>query len=132
MMMKLLCVAGGGAAGAMVRYGLSSLVTSRLGPSFPWGTLTVNLLGCLLIGLLSVLIGAWPGQSQLKLLVLTGFLGAMTTFSTFCLESWQHVEQGRLLVPAVNIIGSCIAGLTLVAIGLRVGRYLLTFFGNGG
>jgi fluoride exporter len=132
MWLKLLCVAGGGAFGALARFGISTWVMSRFGAAFPWGTLAVNLIGCLLIGLFSTLLGAWPGQEQLKPLVITGFLGAMTTFSTFSLESWQHLEQGRVMVAATNIIVSCVLGLALVALGLRLGRALLSLSGNGG
>lgn len=125
--MKLIFVATGGALGAVSRYAVALWATSRLPPSFPWGTLMVNLLGCLLIGLLAVAVGALPlsQQEHLKPLVLTGFLGALTTFSTFCFESWRDIEAGRLLVPAVNIVGSCLVGLLLVALGLRLGRLLL-------
>ena len=129
MWLKLIFVALGGAFGALVRFGVSTWTLARWGTGFPWGTLIVNLVGCLLIGLASVIVGALPHNDQLKPLIITGFLGALTTFSTFGLESWHHLEEGRLWMAAINVVGSCIAGLGLVYLGLRIGRYLTSFNG---
>jgi CrcB protein len=127
MLAKILCVAAGGALGAISRYAVGLWAAARLGQFFPWGTFIVNLSGCALIGLLAVIVGALPDHGYLRPLIVTGFLGALTTFSTFCFESWEKIERGELLLPALNIIGSCLAGLVLVWLGLRLGRLLLTW-----
>ena len=128
---KILSVALGGAMGASIRYMVTLWSLERLGSGYPYGTLMVNLVGCLMIGTLSVIVGALPGHEWLKALLVTGFLGALTTFSTFAHETWADLEAGRLLVPALNVVISVILGFALVALGLRLGRGLLMLTGGG-
>jgi CrcB protein len=130
-LLKLASVALGGAVGAMLRYAVSLWAAERLGTAFPFGTLIVNLAGCLLIGMLSVVVGALPGHDWTKALLVTGFLGALTTFSTFAFETWSEIEAGRWVVPAVNVGVSCVAGLALVALGLRAGRWIVAALAGG-
>ena len=113
-MTTLLAIAVGGALGALARYGLSVGVSASLGPNFPFGTLAVNLLGSVAMGICFVLFVERSGVSpELRLGIMTGFLGAFTTFSTFSLETLHLLDAGRLVAGIVNIIGSvvlCVLG----------------------
>lgn len=90
-------MAAGGAVGSVCRYLLSSVHMA----SFPWGTLTVNVLGSLLIGLLAGLSGRGLLSPELKLLLVTGFCGGFTTFSTFANESFGMMKAGEVLTASV-------------------------------
>lgn len=105
--MIALLVLIGGAGGAVLRYLLDTQVKRRFGSAFPWGTLTVNLLGA---GLLGALHGAGVGSAAEALLG-TGFCGALTTFSTFELDTVHLFQDGRYLKAAANAVGSLALGL---------------------
>ena len=122
-MKNLLLVMLGGSLGAASRYGVNLMAARAWGPYFPWGTLMVNLAGCFLIGLLFSL--ADRGRfltPEMRLLLITGFLGAMTTFSTFSLESVNAVRAGLTLRPLVNVALNNIGGLSLTLLGIWVGN----------
>jgi CrcB protein len=122
-MMQLLSVSLGGALGALARYFVATSVNQWGGSSFPWGTLLVNVAGSFLIGALYVLIverAALP--QELKMIVMTGFLGAFTTFSTFSLEAFGLYEQGQLLVALGYVAGSLILCLVAVTLGVTLAR----------
>jgi CrcB protein len=122
-MKNLLLVMVGGGIGAATRYGVNLLAARTWGPYFPWGTLTVNLTGCFLIGLLVAL--ADRGRfltPEMRLLLITGFLGAMTTFSTFSLETVNAVRADLMLRPIINIAVNNVGGLTLTLFGLWLGN----------
>jgi fluoride exporter len=122
-MKNLLLVMLGGGIGAATRYGVNLLAARAWGPYFPWGTLTVNLTGCFLIGLLVAL--ADRGRfltPEMRLLLITGFLGAMTTFSTFSLETVNAVRADLTLRPIINIAVNNVGGLTLTLFGLWLGN----------
>jgi CrcB protein len=123
---RILLVAAGGAVGAVCRWALAGLVHSRLPEStFPWGTLAVNILGCLVIGFLWPLVEERPVLSpEARLLVLVGLLGAFTTFSTFSLETMELVSAGRWLGAGLNVLGSVAVGLVAVAAGMALARCL--------
>lgn len=116
-----LAVGSGGFAGALIRYALSGWVVQR----FPVGTLTVNLAGCLAIGLL-VTINVrlqWPGDLTLAFLV-AGFLGSLTTFSTFGYQTVILLQQRSPGLAALNIGLNLGAGLLCVWLGLLIGTEL--------
>lgn len=126
--MTLLWIALAGAAGALARYGLLVLV-ERVSGEVPkddrlwWGTLTVNLLGCLLFGLL-VAFGAvreW-GDGALRAVVFIGFLGAFTTFSTFAGDNLGMLQQGRYGPLLLNVGLHVVAGIGCAALGLELGK----------
>ena len=122
-MPSVLAVAFGGALGALARYGVG-IVAARLGAdAFPWGTWAVNLIGCLLAGL-TVPFVAQPHQDTARLLVVTGFLGAFTTFSTFSLDSLSLWMAGRPGLALANALGSVVLGLGCVAAGVWMARVL--------
>lgn len=113
-------VAIGGALGACSRYGLSNYIVSILGDAFPWATLIVNILGGALIGLFYVLLqqqGFWPSLS--KPIIITGFLGGLTTFSTFSLETLQLLQSGQFVYALLYMMASvvlCVAACYLMVV----------------
>jgi CrcB protein len=121
-MEKLLLVMVGGSLGAASRYGISLLSVSLWGTRFPWGTLVVNLAGCFLIGLLFGLSDRVRLLTpEMRLLLITGFLGALTTFSTFSIETVSAGRAGLMVQPVVNILINNLGGLTLTVMGLWIG-----------
>lgn len=126
--MTLLGIALAGAAGTLARYGLSGLMHRFLGAGFPWGTLSVNLIGCFLLGLLLELSrqSGWI-PPDLRTIVGIGFMGAFTTFSTFGVETFRAFESGDWLVAALNVLANVAGGLLLVVAGTSLARFLAQF-----
>ncbi len=117
-MNQLLLVAAGGAVGAVLRYLASGWTQTLTDSSLPLGTLAVNLIGCLLIGLLaSALAGPVLIQEEYRIALLVGLLGGFTTFSTFALESSALIGDGRFLLAAANMTISNVVGLAAVWVG---------------
>lgn len=115
-MKMILAVAAGGALGAVARYLVMVGVGRLLGPhDFPWGTLTVNVVGSVLMGvLIEVLALAWSPSQEVRALLVVGVLGAFTTFSTFSLDVMVLFERGQTLFVAAYVAGSvvlCVGGL---------------------
>ena len=122
---NLIFMALAGGAGTLCRYGLSGVVQRLVGERFPAGTLVVNLLGCLLFGLLWGWIEGRTGFStQARLVVLTGFMGAFTTFSTFAFETAGLLQGGQWLAAVLNVIVQAVAGAALVLIGISMAQNL--------
>lgn len=122
--MKILLVMAGGSLGALSRYSVSLLAVKLFGTTFPWGTLIVNLSGCFLIGLAFALgdRGLSIMNPSVRLFFMTGYLGALTTFSTFGLETVNALGAGRYLVAAANILANNFLGSALVFLGIVLGR----------
>ncbi|MED5446959.1 MAG: fluoride efflux transporter CrcB [Planctomycetota bacterium] len=122
-MQNLLAVGLGGFLGAIARYTVGGFVDSRFNTRFPWGTLTVNLLGCLLIGAILGWVSTREASSRTtELFLVTGVLGSLTTFSTFGHDTVELLRQGALGPAAGNVALNVIVGLTAVALGLATTR----------
>ncbi len=122
-MTQLLIVGAGGAFGAIGRYWLSIWVYSLTGRAFPWGTLAVNLLGSLLMGFLSVwLLERMTLSTEMRALLMVGFLGSFTTFSTFSLETLLLLEQGAIARAGVNIAVSVITCIAAAWVGTLIAK----------
>ena len=123
--MKWIMLVAGGAFGTVSRYLLSGLTHRFLGHGFPYGTLVVNTIGCLLIGFLVTLIDRQrlltPEQ---KLFCLVGFLGAFTTFSTFMLETVELTKDGHFWIAAGNVLASVLFGLIAIRVGIILGNMI--------
>lgn len=124
-MEKIILLAVGGACGTLGRYGMSGLAHRLFGESFPFGTFFVNILGCFLFGLIVGFfeIRGAPGP-EARLLLLTGFMGAFTTFSTFIYESSAMIRLSEWLPLAANLAGQITVGLILMFLGMAVARIL--------
>jgi len=122
---KLLWLAAAGAAGTLSRYGLGGLV-QRLHPStYPWGTLAVNALGCFLFGVVWTLAEERLLISgETRVVVLVGFMGAFTTFSSYAFETGAMLRDAEWLLAAGNLLAHNVLGLTLFFLGAGVGRTL--------
>jgi fluoride exporter len=122
-LLNLLLVAAGGAIGSVARYLLSTFVLRQTGSLFPLGTFAVNLVGCVVFG---VIAGAAeqriPLAPESRLFVLVGILGGFTTFSSYAFESVSLVRDGQLLAASINIIGQVAAGLAGMWLGMAAGR----------
>lgn len=120
-----IAVAGGGALGAMARHGVSLASLRLLGPGFPWGTLTANVLGSFLMGLLVVWLAARePNPSVLRAFLAVGVLGAFTTFSTFALETVTLYREKAFTLAAVYLGASVVLSIGGLVAGLILGRAL--------
>ncbi len=124
MVVKYALVIIGGGIGAAVRYGVSLLANRLFGAGFPAGTLIVNLSGCFLIGLSFALAEQKLISPNVRLFFATGFLGGLTTFSTYALESINAGRDGLHAMALTNIAVSNAAGLALVVAGIWAGRLL--------
>jgi len=113
-----------GAAGALSRYFLASFIQRFGGEQFPWGTLTVNAIGCLLFGLVWTLAEDLVISGQTRFIILTGFMGSFTTFSTFAFETQQLLRESEWLAAGFNVVGQNIVGLAAVFLGITLGRWL--------
>lgn len=122
---KIAAIAVAGAAGALLRFGLSNGVHRMLGREFPYGTMVVNILGSILIGyLFVVLLERTVTGEVLRLAVLVGLLGSFTTFSTFSLETLHLFSSGAYVRAAVNILASVVLCLGGTWLGVVLGRQL--------
>ncbi len=116
--MGMLYVFLGGGAGSVCRYILGRFIAEGASTRFPLGTFCVNCVGCLLIGFLSVLFGRVNASQGTRLLLVTGFLGGFTTFSTFNLESVLLLRESDYSNALLNIVLSLALGLLFVAVGM--------------
>ena len=124
-MQQILAIAGGGALGAVLRFGMSNAVYRMLGRDFPYGTLAVNVLGSLLMGFLYVvLLERLVISAEWRAALLIGLLGAFTTFSTFSFETVALFESGEPVKAITNIALSVFLCLAATWLGLSLGRQL--------
>ena len=117
-MMNVLVIGIGGFVGAVARYGIALWIGQRWGRSFPLGTFMINVSGSFLIGLLMTLMAErFTENPQWRLLLVVGFLGAYTTFSTFEYETGALLKDGEWLFAMLNIILSVVVGFIALKLG---------------
>jgi len=124
-MYPLIYIAVGGAAGALLRYTVSAYIFRSSNGLLPWGTITVNLIGCFIIGLLWNIFENFSYSPNTRAFIFIGILGAFTTFSTFGLESFYLLKDGEIKLGIINILISNIGGLGLVGLGYILSQYFL-------
>ena len=124
-MYQSIAIAAGGALGALMRYWVSNGAYQLLGRDFPYGTLAVNVLGSLAMGLLYVLLVERSAAApEWRALLLVGVLGAFTTFSAFSIETLNLLEDGALLRAVLNIVLSVVVCVAAAWLGVVVARSL--------
>lgn len=124
-MFNILLVAVGGAAGSVARYLTGITMTRLFGPAFPWATITVNIVGSFIIGLLAELIARKvSAPAEMRLLLVVGFLGGFTTFSSFSLDTLALAERGAFLSAFAYVGASVVLSLSAAFGGLALGRSL--------
>lgn len=124
-MIKIVCLGIGSLAGGFARYFLAGAVYKSFGTAFPYGTLAVNLLGCFLIGFLSAIAEErfFLGPEG-RILLMTGFCGAFTTFSTLMLETGNLTKGGEFYRAFLNVAISVIAGYIVYRLGILLGELI--------
>ncbi|UGX87333.1 fluoride efflux transporter CrcB [Phyllobacterium meliloti] len=122
-MNAILLVASGGAIGSVARYLAGLLMTRILGAAFPWGTLTVNVVGGLLMGLfIELLARRFDGSNELRLFVAVGIMGGFTTFSSFSLDVALLWERGEVFSALIYVLLSVILSIGALFLGLWLAR----------
>jgi len=116
-----LAVGGGAALGAWVRWGLGIALNASI---LPLGTLVANLGGGLLMGMAMAYFIATPNQNELRLFVMTGFLGGLTTFSAFSAEAFSFLQKQQYAWAAVHISSHVVGSLVMTALGFALVHYL--------
>ncbi|MER5339245.1 fluoride efflux transporter CrcB [Streptomyces sp. NPDC059340] len=122
--MNWLLVIVGGMVGAPLRYLTDRAVQTRHDTVFPWGTFAVNVVGCLILGLLTGAVAAGAAGSRLQLFLGTGLCGALTTYSTFSYETLRLTETGAGFYAAANVLVSVTAGLGAAFAGVSFAQAL--------
>jgi fluoride exporter len=125
-MLKIILVLLGGAIGTGCRYGLSSLIYSRIkNPTFPYANLVINVSGSFIIGMLAELFnGRLQVSPTTQAALIIGVLGGYTTFSSFSYETFTLIRGGELLRATLNSAGSVLLGLVAVWLGVRLAQSL--------
>ena len=132
-MLMYLWVAIGGAVGSVGRFWLSGLIANRFGSTFPWGTIIVNVTGCLVIGFFNTLTGTegrWLVPPAARTFFMIGICGGYTTFSSFSLQTLNLVNDGEWLYAGANILFSVVLCLAGVWLGHVLAVYLNSMKGN--
>ncbi|WP_153812078.1 fluoride efflux transporter CrcB [Streptomyces sp. SUK 48] len=122
--MNWLLVIAGAVVGAPLRYLTDRTVQSRHDTVFPWGTFTVNVVGSLVLGLITGVVVAGGVSSDFQLLIGTGLCGALTTYSTFSYETLRLAEDGARFFAAANVVASIVAGLGAAFLGAALAQSL--------
>lgn len=122
---KVVVLSLGGVLGTLARYFMSSTVHRAAGPGFPFGTLAVNALGCFLIGFLGALAEKKAGFGpHMRLMLMVGFCGAFTTFSTYIVDTHGLMQDGEMWKDMANMVASVVIGFLVFRLGLILGNLL--------
>jgi CrcB protein len=122
---KLALLAAAGAAGTLSRYLLAGFIQQRASFSFPFGTLFVNVTGCFLVGLFYTILQEKSLLSgQVRIILLVGFFGAFSTFSSFILETGEMVQSGQYGMAIANVFLENILGFLFLVTGMMAGKFL--------
>jgi CrcB protein len=117
-----LLVIAGAVVGAPLRYLTDRAVQARHDTVFPWGTFAVNVVGCLVLGVVTGAVMGGAASPRVQLLLGTGLCGALTTYSTFSYETLRLAEEGARFYAAANVVASVVAGLGAAFVGAAVAR----------
>lgn len=120
--MNWLLVIAGAVVGAPLRYLTDRAVQARHDTVFPWGTFAVNVVGCLVLGVVTGAVMGGAASPRVQLLLGTGLCGALTTYSTFSYETLRLAEEGARFYAAANVVASVVAGLGAAFVGAAVAR----------
>ncbi len=122
-MEKFVIISLGAILGANTRHWIADWAAQKFGGGFPYGTLIINLTGSLLIGfILTLAAEKFVLDPRWRLLIVVGFLGAYTTFSTYANESFDLIINGQWLAGLLNLLGSTVAGVLAVGVGVWLGK----------
>ncbi len=125
-MKEIICIGCGGFIGALFRHWISDLFIHLFGKTFPLGTLVVNVIGCLAMGVIIFLIEEQIGMSPaLKIFIITGLLGALTTFSTFGYATFELLKNQQIFLAFLNIGANMLLGLGAIWLGRSVTKLLM-------
>lgn len=122
---RLVVLSAGGALGVNTRYWLGVWMNKWASPQFPWATFAINVSGSFAIGFLTLVLSRWLPHPSARLLLVVGFLGGYTTFSTFAFDSLTLWERGELGLSLANMAGSVAAGFVAAFLGVAVARGLV-------
>jgi len=127
MINTIAAIAAGGAIGALMRYGVNVVAVKALGHGFPYATLTVNVLGSFVMGVaIVVFANFWQPSEGLRVFLITGLLGAFTTFSAFSLDFVSLFERGEYISSGIYLSASVILSITALFAGMAIVRGLLS------
>lgn len=122
-MQHYLAIALGGALGSVLRFAMNEALSARFGRAFPWGTLSINVIGSFLIGLAAVLlVERWDLSPAVRLGLMVGVLGGFTTFSSFSLEVVNLAQNGALLRAMLYVLASVSVCVLAAAAGIHLAR----------
>ena len=125
-MQKYLYIALGGALGSLARFWVGSVIASRMGTKFPYGTFVINISACIIIGFSLTYLGRHAGLNPAwRFLVPIGFVGAYSTFSTFEWEMFSNLQAGAFMIAISYVVFSFIFGLVGVWLGVVLARAVL-------
>lgn len=127
-MAKFLSIGIGGGIGAILRYTVSTFTYRFLDGIFPWGTLTVNFIGCFCIGFLWGLFERFVISPNMRLFIFVGILGGFTTFSSYGLETFNLLRDGESKMALLNVLSSNLLGIACVFGGFAASVETLRMF----
>ncbi len=115
----------GGIVGTVSRYGLTGVISQKTGAGFPWGTMVVNIIGCLVVGFLDILFEKkFLLSPNYRILLMTGFCGAFTTFSTLMLETSNLLKENEFLYAFGNVMISFGIGFVAFKLGAAIAEFI--------